>query len=67
MATPEIVTEMVARIQDVVRPDKIILFGSQARQEVQPDSDFDLLIIAPSALPRWANYLTDAFCRRSAL
>ena len=53
MASPEITTEMVARIRNAIRPDKIILFGSQARQDARPDSDFDLLIIAPSDLPRW--------------
>ncbi len=53
MTTSEIITEMVTRIRNVIRPDKIILFGSQARREARPDSDFDLLIIAPSSLPRW--------------
>jgi predicted nucleotidyltransferase len=49
----EIITEMVTRIRDAVQPDRIVLFGSQARQEARPGSDFDLLVIAPSALPRW--------------
>ncbi len=53
MTTSEIITEMVTRIRNEIHPDKIILFGSQARQEARTDSDFDLLIIAPSALPRW--------------
>ena len=29
------------------------MFGSRAREEARPDSDFDLLVIAPSTLPRW--------------
>lgn len=53
MATSEIVAEMATRIRETVRPDKIILFGSRAREEARPDSDFDLLVIAPSTLPRW--------------
>nr|HID13700.1 nucleotidyltransferase domain-containing protein [Anaerolineae bacterium] len=53
MATSETIAEMVARIRDAIRPDKIVLFGSRAREEARPDSDFDLLIIAPSTLPRW--------------
>jgi len=53
MTRPDVTTEMVTRIRNAIYPDKIILFGSQARQEAQPDSDYDLLIIAPSTLPRW--------------
>lgn len=47
-----ILTEMVRRIVEAVDPDKIILFGSRARGEAKPDSDFDLLVIAPSDQPR---------------
>jgi len=53
MTTSEIVTEVITGIRDAIRPDKVILFGSRARGEARPDSDFDLLIIAPSALSRW--------------
>jgi len=45
--------EMVRRIRDAADPDRVILFGSRARGEGGPESDFDLLIIAPSLLPRW--------------
>jgi predicted nucleotidyltransferase len=48
-----ILTEMVRRIVEAVDPDKIILFGSRARGDAKPHSDVDLLIIAPSDLPRW--------------
>ncbi len=51
--TPEIVAEMVTRIHGAIHPDKVVLFGSQARGDTQSDSDFDLLVIAPSPLPRW--------------
>ena len=34
-------------------PDRIILFGSRARGEGSSESDYDLLVIAPSGLPRW--------------
>ena len=48
-----IVQEMVNRIANRCHPQKIILFGSRARGDARSDSDFDLLIIAPSDEPRW--------------
>lgn len=45
--------EMVNRIAEDCHPLKIILFGSRARGDEHTDSDFDLLIIAPSDQPRW--------------
>jgi len=46
------IDEMVRRIVAAVNPDKIILFGSHARGDAGPDSDVDLLIIAPTNQPR---------------
>jgi len=35
-------------------PERIYLFGSQARGEAGPDSDFDLLVVVPSSeLPNY--------------
>jgi predicted nucleotidyltransferase len=45
--------EMVKRIRDAVDPERVILFGSHARGEGTAESDVDLLIVAPSDLPRW--------------
>ena len=39
--------EIVRRIVAAVQPEKIILFGSAARQEMGADSDLDLLVIKP--------------------
>ena len=50
--TQELLDEIVRRIVEAVHPDKIVLFGSHARGDASPDSDLDLLIIAPSDLPR---------------
>jgi uncharacterized protein len=44
--------EMVRRIAEDFKPQRIILFGSHARGEATEDSDYDLLIIAPSSEPR---------------
>ena len=44
--------EIVRRIVEAVHPDQIILFGSHARGEAGPDSDLDLLVVAPSSEDR---------------
>ncbi len=36
--------ELVARIVEAVRPEKVILFGSWAKGTARPDSDVDLFI-----------------------
>lgn len=41
----EILREVVRRVVQVVKPEKIILFGSAARGEMGPDSDLDFLVI----------------------
>ncbi len=48
-----VLREIVRRIVAAVHPDKVILFGSRARGDAHPDSDYDILIIAPSELPPW--------------
>lgn len=45
--------EIVRRIVKTIDPEKIILFGSQARREARPESDIDLLVIAESTQPRY--------------
>jgi predicted nucleotidyltransferase len=41
----EILDQVVRRIVEVGQPDQIILFGSAARRQLRPDSDFDLLVV----------------------
>ncbi len=43
--------EIVRRVLSVSTPDKIILFGSAARGEMGPDSDYDLLVVVPDEAP----------------
>ncbi|MDP6439639.1 MAG: nucleotidyltransferase domain-containing protein [Candidatus Brocadiia bacterium] len=52
-STEELLDEIVTCIREAVHPVRIILFGSRARGESGPQSDFDILIVAPSSLPRW--------------
>ena len=45
----ETLHEIIRRIVEVAQPDKIILFGSAAREEMGPNSDIDLLVIKSGA------------------
>jgi uncharacterized protein len=38
---------IVADIATALKPEKIILFGSHARGDAKPDSDYDLFVIVP--------------------
>jgi predicted nucleotidyltransferase len=49
----KLMDEIVRRIVEVIQPEKVILFGSQARDEARPESDIDLLVIAKSTRPRY--------------
>src|SRR5260370_2211262 len=44
-----IIARIVKRIVKKFAPEKIILFGSQARGDAGPDSDIDLLVVMPVA------------------
>jgi predicted nucleotidyltransferase len=44
---------MVQRLLAAGQPQKIILFGSQARGQAGRDSDYDLLVIEDSSQPRY--------------
>ena len=45
--TPPALVEALRRLQDAYQPERVYLFGSQARGDAGPDSDFDLLLIVP--------------------
>ena len=49
----DLVREIVRRIVDTAQPEKVILFGSQARGDARPNSDFDVLVIKQSDEPRY--------------
>lgn len=53
LVTEQLLVEAVNRILSVGAPQKIILFGSQARGDAKPGSDLDLLIVEESDLPRY--------------
>jgi predicted nucleotidyltransferase len=43
--------EIVRRLVDAYQPERIYLFGSEARGDAGPDSDFDLLVVVPNEAP----------------
>jgi len=49
----DLVEDIVRRIVDTSQPEKIILFGSRARGDARPNSDFDVLVIKESDEPRY--------------
>jgi predicted nucleotidyltransferase len=44
-AAAAVLPEIVARLVRQFQPERIILFGSQARGDARPDSDIDLLVV----------------------
>jgi len=43
--------EVVRRLVQAYRPERIYLFGSVARGDAGPDSDYDILVIVPDDAP----------------
>lgn len=44
--------EIVRRLVDAYRPERIYLFGSKAREDADVDSDYDLMVIVPNSASR---------------
>jgi len=52
--TDRIIESIVQRLVAALKPERIYLFGSQARGDCDPDSDYDFLVVVPaSTLPRY--------------
>ena len=50
----EIVTRLTGLLVQAARPKRIILFGSQARGDAPPDSDFDVMVVEEKPGNRFA-------------
>jgi len=50
-ANDPVLAEMVRRLVEAYRPERIYLFGSVARGDAGPDSDYDLLVVVPDDAP----------------
>jgi len=46
-----VLTAIVRRLVDAYQPRAVYLFGSRARGDAGPDSDYDLLIVVPNDAP----------------
>ncbi|MGQ0664298.1 MAG: nucleotidyltransferase domain-containing protein [Pseudomonadota bacterium] len=44
-------TRLLARIVPALQPERVYLFGSRARGDHRPDSDYDLLAVVPDDMP----------------
>jgi uncharacterized protein len=49
----DLIEDIIVRIVETAHPEKIILFGSRARGDARPNSDFDVLVIKESSEPRY--------------
>jgi len=48
-----LIGDIVRRIVQTAQPEKVILFGSRARGDARPNSDFDVLVIKKSSEPSY--------------
>jgi hypothetical protein len=52
LATDSRLDDIVRRLVDAYRPERVYLFGSRALGEGGPDSDCDLLVVVVDSAPR---------------
>ena len=46
-----VLAEMVRRLVETYQPERIYLFGSKARGDAGPDSDYDIMVVVPDETP----------------
>jgi hypothetical protein len=51
LADDRILAELVRRLVEAFHPERIFLFGSKARGDAGPDSDYDLLVLVGDEAP----------------
>jgi len=50
-ATDPVVKEIVRRLVDVYHPERIYMFGSAARGDAGPESDYDFMVVVADQTP----------------
>ncbi|MBI1900421.1 MAG: nucleotidyltransferase domain-containing protein [Planctomycetia bacterium] len=58
----KVLDDIIRRVVEAARPEKIVLFGSAARGTMGPNSDIDLLVVKGGKFDRWR--LTTAIYRQ---
>lgn len=43
----QVLNEILRRLVEAYRPERVYLFGSHARGETGPDSDYDIMVVIP--------------------
>ncbi|HLH18241.1 MAG TPA: nucleotidyltransferase domain-containing protein [Bryobacteraceae bacterium] len=51
-AEDRVLNTIVERLVSLYRPERIYLFGSVARGDASPDSDYDLMVVVPDSTPQ---------------
>ena len=51
LADDEVLQEILTRLVAAFQPERVYLFGSKARSEAGPDSDYDLMIVVRDDAP----------------
>ncbi len=46
-----VLREIVHRLVEAYEPERVYLFGSKAREDEGPDSDYDLMVVVPDHAP----------------
>ena len=46
-----LLAEIVRRLVAAYQPERIYLFGSKARGDAGPDSDYDIMVVVPDSAP----------------
>ena len=44
-------SEILRRLVEAYEPERVYLFGSKARGDEGPDSDYDLMVVVPDSAP----------------
>ena len=51
LVSDPVLNELLSRLVASFQPERVYLFGSKARGDAGPDSDYDLLVVVPDDAP----------------
>ena len=56
-----VLAEIVQRLVNLYHPERVYLFGSAARGDAGPDSDYDFMVVVPDSTPPEIRSSPDVF------